>query len=122
MDEHDWAAFDQLTTDDVEADVGLGMRQGREALVEVMRQFLEVCGATQHMLGNVLVDVDGDRASSQAYVADIHVGRDDKSSLTFRTLGIYRDQWRKIDGRWLICRRVKDNRQTIGSMDVFSPE
>ena len=39
--------------------------------------------------------------------------------ITFRTLGRYRDRWRKVDGRWLMCERVKENRATVGSLAVF---
>lgn len=120
MDERDWQAFNQLTTDDIVADVGLGEKTGREPLVATFRQFLDGCGTTQHMLANVVIDVDSDTATSQAYVADMHVGLGEKSELTFRTLGIYHDQWKKCDGQWMMSARKKDNRETIGSMDVFS--
>lgn len=120
MDDKDWAAFITLTTDDIAADTGLGLNIGREALLATLRQFLDNCGTTQHMLGNVLIDVDGDTASSQAYVADMHLGSGDKAGVSFRTLGIYRDQWVKINDQWLMCARKKDNRATMGSMEVFS--
>ena len=122
MDERDWDAIERLTTDDVEADVGLGMQEGRESLIETFRRFLDQCGTTQHMLGNVLIEVDGETAASQAYVADLHVGMGSKKDLTFRTLGVYHDEWVKTDGVWLMSRRIKRNRETIGSMDVFSAD
>jgi len=74
MDERDWGAFDALTTDDVRADFGLGEVVGRAAVVGAMRAFLDGCGPTQHLLGNVLVEVDGETARSRAYVSDMHVG------------------------------------------------
>ncbi|MEH6549634.1 MAG: nuclear transport factor 2 family protein [Pseudomonadales bacterium] len=120
MDAKDWPAFEQLTLTDIEADVGLGLKKGREPLVETMRQFLDNCGVTQHLLGNVLIEVDGDTADSQSYVADMHLGLGNKSELSFRTLGIYYDQWQRVDGCWLMSSRKKDNRATMGSMDVFS--
>lgn len=122
MDERDWHAIEQMTLENIEADVGLGMQRGRVVLIETFRRFLDVCGATQHMLGNVLIDVDGDTASSQAYVADLHVGKGSKRDQTFRTLGFYNDDWVKVDGVWLMSRRVKSNRETIGSMEVFSAD
>ncbi len=121
MDACDWKAFGTLCTEDIESDFGLGAQTGRDVMVEHMRRYLDVCGPTQHMLGNVLIDVTGDLAHSEAYVADMHLGAGEKNDLTFRTLGIYNDDWKKVDGRWLMCRRIKDNRATIGSMDVFTP-
>jgi hypothetical protein len=121
MDERDWQLIEGLTTEDITADLETGPLAGRAELVAVMRQFLDQCGTTQHLLGNVLIDIDidGDSASSEAYVADMHLGGDGNEDITFRTLGRYRDRWRKVDGRWLMCERVKENRATVGSLAVF---
>ena len=86
-----------------------------------MRSFLDECGPTQHLLGNVLIDIKEDSASSSAYVSDMHVGVGDKKHLTFSTLGEYRDQWKKIDGIWLMSHRTKINRAHIGSIEVLGP-
>jgi len=123
MDERDWEAFEGLCSEDIVSDFGLGEKTGRDRLVEEMRRYLDVCGATQHLLGNVLIDVDaaGDRAKSRADVADLHLAPGDRDDTTFRTLGVYRDEWRKTAEGWRMCRRVKDNRAIVGSMDVFRP-
>lgn len=120
MDERQWDLLEEITTRDIEADVGVGPLQGRDALVSVMRQFLDQCGTTQHLLGNVLIDVNGDNATSQAYVSDMHLGCEGKENITFRTLGLYKDEWKKLDGQWRMCRRLKENRGTVGSMEVFN--
>ena len=119
MDERDWALLEQLTTEDIAADLGTGSLTGRDEMVAVMRHFLDQCGTTQHLLGNVLIDVNGDTARSQAYVADMHLGGEGSEEITFRTLGRYLDKWRKVDSRWLMCERVKENRATVGSLAVF---
>ena len=119
MDARDWEAIDSITVEDMTADLGMGEIQGRDAIVKFIRSFLDGCGPTQHLLGNVVIDVDGDSATSSAYVSDMHVGAGDKAELNFRTLGRYSDQWVRQDGRWLMCRRVKDNRATIGSIEVL---
>ena len=120
MDNKHWAAFDELATDDLQADFGEGLIKGRTQVVGVMRKYLEHCGVTQHMLGNIIVDVNNDSAVSRAYVADMHLGKGEKNQLTFRTLGVYHDEWVQIGDNWLLSRRVKDNRETIGTLDVFS--
>jgi len=120
MDERDWDAFANFTTEDMTASLGRGEIEGRDTIVMFMRSFLDDCGPTQHLLGNVIIDVDGDTATSSAYVSDMHIGGGDKSDLTFRTLGRYDDEWVKIDGRWRMTRRVKNNRATVGSMKVFN--
>ena len=122
MDERQWGLLEEITTDEIEADVGVGPLKGREALVDVMRQFLDQCGTTQHLLGNVLIDVNGDSATSQAYVSDMHLGSQGKEDITFRTLGRYNDAWKKQDGQWRMCRRVKENRGNVGTLEVFNIE
>jgi hypothetical protein len=119
MDARDWQALATITTEDITADIGTGPLAGRAALIADMRSFLDDCGPTQHLLGNVLIEVQGDRASSQAYVSDMHIGQGDKSHLTFSTLGDYRDQWKKVDGGWRMHHRTKLNRAHIGSLEVL---
>ncbi len=121
MDERDWEAFAAITTDDIRADFGLGEISGRDEVIAFVRQFLDNCGVTQHLLGNVVIDVSGDTATSEAYVADLHLHRDPGRDLSFRTLGNYRDSWVKSGGTWQLSDRRKDNRATVGSMDVFKP-
>lgn len=121
MDERDWAALDELTLADMTADLGTGEVVGRDAMVTAIRAFLDECGPTQHLLGNVLVEVDGDTATSRAYVSDMHVGAGDRSDLTFRTLGDYHDSWVRRGDDWLLARRVKHNRGHVGSFAALGP-
>lgn len=119
MDNRDWDTIRPLMTADATAEFGMGEIQGADQIIEFMRGFLDACGTTQHLLGNVLIEIDGDTATSRAYVSDMHLGRDAEVEDTFRTLGDYFDTWVRIDGQWLIEQRIKDNRASIGSMSVF---
>ncbi|GAB5451698.1 MAG: hypothetical protein Hals2KO_20260 [Halioglobus sp.] len=133
MDGRDWPALAGLLAEDVTADFGAGEVTGAEHLVAYIRSFLDNCGPTQHLIGNVVVDCqsagdnEGDAgraervASSRCYVCDTHLSQRDDSDLSFRTLGEYRDEWVCRDGRWLLARRDKNNRATMGSMAVFEP-
>lgn len=59
-----------------------------------------------HQITNVLIEVDGDRAASEAYVTvalRIKVG-DDRTDIVSR--GRYLDRWSRRDGRWAIDGRV----------------
>lgn len=120
MDARDWQAMETILTRDATASLGMGDITGNREITAFIRSFLDSCGPTQHLLGNVLIHVEGDTASSEAYVSDMHLAKDTAPELSFRTLGLYRDQWIKQDGSWKLNHRVKDNRATIGSMDVFS--
>lgn len=121
MDERDWDALRGLTTTDVTADMGTGPLMGVEAIIQVIRSYLDDCGPTQHLLGNVLIDVDGDTARSRCYVSDMHLGQGSAEGKTFSTLGDYHDQWRREGGLWRMCHRTKLNRAHIGSFEVLGP-
>lgn len=121
MDERDWPAVDGLMLPEATADLGMGMISGRAGIVAFIRTFLDDCGPTQHLLGNILIEVDGDVAASWCYVSDMHQGLGDKALLTFSTLGDYHDRWRKVDGRWMMSHRTKLNRAHIGDIRVLGP-
>jgi len=119
MDDRDWDALGGALLPDATADLGTGLISGREAIVRFIRSFLDACGPTQHLLGNVLIEVDGDDATSRTYVSDMHKGAGEKSALTFSTLGDYRDRWRRVEGIWRLGQRTKLNRATLGDISIF---
>ncbi|WP_380876770.1 hypothetical protein ACFB49_10040 [Sphingomonas sp. DBB INV C78] len=119
MDRRQWQWLDDVMLADAQADYGIGRRFGRAAIVSEMRSFLDDCGPTQHLLANVVIDVAGDRATSSAYVADMHVGTGDRAHLTFRTLGDYQDRWVRTQAGWRIEERIKHNRAHVGDMAVL---
>lgn len=119
MDRRDWTALDTIMLPDISGDLGTGPLAGRDEVVALIRSFLDDCGPTQHLLGNVLIDISGDTAASQTYVSDMHVGVGKMSGKTFATLGDYQDRWKKVDGVWRMCHRAKLNRAHIGSYDVL---
>jgi 3-phenylpropionate/cinnamic acid dioxygenase small subunit len=118
MDEGDWDKMAAILDEEATGEFGTGPLSGSAAIIELIRRFLDNCGATHHLLGNILVDVDGDRAISRAYVRDLHLSRSDPS-LTFHTLGDYHDRWERRNGHWRLVERIKDNRGTVGSLEVF---
>ena len=121
MDERDWDAVRAVMFDDATAELGAGPLVGSAAIAESIRGYLDACGPTQHLLGNVLVEVDlaAGTATSRAYVSDVHLGRGSRSDLTFSTLGDYHDTWEHNGATWRIRHRTKLNRGVVGSMDVF---
>jgi hypothetical protein len=121
MDDRDWTAMAEILAGDAEGDFGTGRLHGSAAIIELIRGFLDNCGPTQHLLGNVVIDVDGDTAVSQAYIRDVHLRSDADPSARFYTLGDYKDTWqRRADGTWRLTERIKANRAHVGSLDIFS--
>lgn len=121
MDERDWSALDRVLREDASADLGTGLLAGRSAIVAQMRSFLDACGPTQHLIGNLLVEVEEDEASSRCYVSDLHQGAGAKAALSFSTIGEYHDRWRRFAGEWWMVHRMKRNRAMLGSIDVLGP-
>lgn len=115
MDDHDWTAVSEVFADDAKGDLGTGPLVGSAAIVSLIRSYLDACGPTQHLLGNVIVDVAGDTAVSRAYVHDLHLSAD--GSERFYTMGDYHDRWERRAGRWRIVERTKVNRAHVGSLE-----
>ncbi|WP_328355232.1 nuclear transport factor 2 family protein [Mycobacterium sp. NBC_00419] len=120
MDDRDWTTMAQILTDDAEADLGTGRLTGSTAIIALIRGFLDTCGPTQHLLGNVIVDVAGDLATSRAYIRDVHLDSTADPSVRFYTLGDYRDTWSRAgDGCWRLIERIKVNRAYVGPLEIF---
>jgi hypothetical protein len=119
MDERDWTTLGEILFDDATADFGTGLLRGRQAIIEVIQSYLLACGATQHFIGSVLIDVDGKAATSRAYVRDVHIGNEERAHLEFSTLGDYHDRRERSDDSWRIRHRLKHNRANLGTLEVF---
>lgn len=120
MDERDWDTMGRILADDAEGDFGTGRVTGRSAVIGLVRGYLDTCGVTQHLLGNIVIDVSGDRATSRAYIRDVHLDSVNDPATRMYTLGDYRDTWqRAADGSWQLVERVKINRGFVGTLEVF---
>ncbi len=59
-----------------------------------------------HQITNVLIDVNGDRAVSEAYVTvALRTKPDDGNIVDIVDRGRYLDRWARLDGRWAIEER-----------------
>jgi hypothetical protein len=120
MDERDWAAMADILAEKAEGDFGTGRLIGRAAIIETIRDYLDACGPTQHLLANVIIDVHGDTATTRAYIRDVHMNPASDPSTRFYTIGDYHDAWRRrADGSWCLIERVKANRGFVGTLEVF---
>lgn len=120
MDERDWDTLLAILADDATGELGEGSLASPAEIVGTIRRYLDACGPTQHLLGNLLVEVDGERAQSRCYVSDMHLGQGTAAGETFATLGDYHDSWRRVAGEWRLTHRIKRNRGHVGSFAVFA--
>lgn len=107
LDGKRWSALQEVFAEDVAFDYGdgNGLQHGLPLLRETFARHLDRCGATQHLLGSVVVSVDGDAATSETYVQARHAGLGELTGETFDTNGEYVDTWVRRDGRWILVRR-----------------
>lgn len=121
LDQKDWDAVGDVFAQDVSFDYGTGGdRHGLAALLDNFRCFLDVCGGTQHLIGSIMVDVEGDRAVSRSYVQARHQGIGEKAHLFFDSNGEYIDQWERRPEGWRIVRRDAKWQMHMGDPSVLA--
>ena len=69
-----------------------------------------------HQVSNVLIELDGDSANSEAYVTVVLWMREGGDMMETVVRGRYLDRWEKRDGHWLIVHRehVMDTQSVNG--------
>ena len=102
IDSRDWALFRTCFTDDARFDYGgIGTWDSPEALTAYMRR--SHSGPSLHRLTNVVVDIDGERATSRTYVDAVVMGP--KGFGVVNTFGWYDDELRLTADGWRIAFR-----------------
>lgn len=76
---------------------------------------------TQHMVGNILVEVDGDRAEGESYFIAHHVLPGGDGDRFMVAAGRYLDRFERRDGRWKIAHRhaVYDWSTNVAASDIW---
>ena len=106
LDSKHWDRLGEVFSEDLTFDYGNGVRQqGMAALDQQMRQYLDTCGPTQHLIGSILIDVTGDSAVSRAYVQARHQRRDEPLGPILDATGEYVDTWTRYPQGWRISHR-----------------
>ena len=106
LDERDWSSLGQVFTEQARVEYdGLGVFEGRNAVVAVARDFIERCGATQHLIGNVRIELDADSARARCYVQATHASRQPGQAALMTLWGEYRDQLVRQGDGWAIAAR-----------------
>lgn len=93
--------------------------RGIDDAVAVMRAHLDVCGATQHLMGNVQVRLEGDFATTRSSFRAFHTGAGAYTGSVYECLGYYDDSWIRAGERWKLVRRVISVRAESGDRAVI---
>ena len=120
LDFRDPEEYAATFTEDGVLDYGAGKIRGREAIAEMVRgmrdgdQQQDNSGvrpaAGRHNISNIVIEVDGDRATSTAYW--FHMGNDNPDrAAQLNSFGHYEDELVKVNGEWLFSLRKIYNEQ-----------
>jgi hypothetical protein len=81
LDTKQYARLTEVFTPEATAHyIGMAECKGLASIIGLVSGVLDQCGNTQHLLGNVRIDVQGDKATSSCYLQAIHVGVGDYST------------------------------------------
>jgi len=105
IDRRDWATFRAAFTDDCVLDYGeIGSFTGVDAVTEFMDRSHAAAGHTMHRLSNIVIALDGDRATARTYIDGLIMAADNASGVN--AVGFYDDELVRIDRGWRIARRT----------------
>jgi 3-phenylpropionate/cinnamic acid dioxygenase small subunit len=117
IDTQDWAGLAAVFTPDAECDYGtLGNPHGPDEIAGLVSRTLTGLDATQHLVGNVVVHVDGDRATAECYLIAQHV-RGDRHYLLG---GRYSDRVVRTPQGWRIAHRTLHRGWATGDRSVLA--
>jgi uncharacterized protein (TIGR02246 family) len=120
MDDRDWSEFASVFTEDASVKMGeTHVLEGRQAVTDLVRSFIEPCRVTHHMMTNHLVDVDGDHATMQLYCRAFHQGSGSREGLTYECLVRYAAELVRVEGSWKIARWQETTPYDWGTQEVF---
>lgn len=119
LDTRDWDLLQQVFAADAACDYGsVGSPQGIPAIAAAIRGTIGDLDATQHLTGNVLVDLDGDRATASCYLLSQHVRRGQEGGEEYLIGGRYHDELVRTPDGWRIRTRRLDRMWSSGNRDV----
>ena len=119
LDHRDWEGLDTVFDADAAGDYG-AVLTGRTALVAMISGLLDGCGPTQHLLGNHVIDIDGDTATAATQARVIHTGAGERAALTpYESIGTYQDVLRRTADGWRITHRRFAVRISIGDISIL---
>lgn len=120
IDDRDW---DRLRTCFTESAVteyeGLGAFEGYQAIEEVCRAAVTPLTRSQHLFGNITVDVTGDTATGQCYLQAQHVRTDAEGGPNFIIAGRYSDRFVRTEEGWRFAWRRLETWWTEGNPAVL---
>ncbi len=107
LDSRDWPLFRSCFADEIETDFtsifgGTPRKVSADKWTEAARRTLSGLAATQHMITNHVITVDGDNATCVAYVQARHYLPNDTGDSTQNMFGYYTNRFVRTRDGWKI--------------------
>jgi 3-phenylpropionate/cinnamic acid dioxygenase small subunit len=122
LDDRRWELLGEVFTSDASCDYGsVGTPTGVEEIAGAIRRTIGDLDATQHLIGNVQVQVDGDTATASCYLLSQHVRKGQAGGETYLLGGRYVDELVRTPDGWRISFRRLHRMWADGNRDVVGP-
>ena len=115
LDGRRWELLDTVFAADARCDYGsVGTPTGLSAITDAVRGTIGDLDATQHLIGNVQVRVQGDTATARCYLFSQHV----RGAACYTIGGAYDDELTRTPDGWRITFRRLTRMWSAGDRDV----
>ena len=119
LDSREWELLGEVFLPDAVCDYGaLGNPRGVDAITALISGTIGDLDATQHLVGNVVVTVDGDVATADCYLISQHIRRGTPGGDHYLLGGRYSDRLVRTPAGWRIAHRTLHRMWTTGNRDV----
>jgi 3-phenylpropionate/cinnamic acid dioxygenase small subunit len=120
LDSRDWELLRDVFVPDATCDYGtLGTPGSVEEIITLVRSTLEGLDATQHLVGNIVVALDGDAATAETYLIAQHIRHGAPGGADYLIGGRYSDVLARTPAGWRIARRAIHRMWWTGNRDVI---
>jgi SnoaL-like domain len=121
-DRRAWDRIGEVFAADAGGNYGGWKLRSRDGFEQMLRQHLDGAGATQHLIGNHVVAIDGDRASAQCSVHAFHVGvaGSARAGETYTVIGMYDDTLMRTADGWRITHRILTVDAEVGDREILT--
>jgi 3-phenylpropionate/cinnamic acid dioxygenase small subunit len=122
LDRRDWAALEKCFTPEATTYYGElgGSNDNRDEIVDTCKQALEPIEASQHLVSNLIIEVDGDSATAVCYLNGLHATKGTPGGDVCTVFGTYSDRLTRTDEGWRISHRELEIGWVEGNLAVMS--
>lgn len=119
LDKKDYAGLANVFIEDAVVEyIGIADCNGLAEIQGLVGSILDKCAETQHMLSNVIINVNGDTAEASCYLQAMHVGKGEHEGQIMMVWGEYIDQLVLSNGQWRISKRQLKSLGTQGDIGL----